>query len=207
MPYISISRPAAKFCGRTWVNENSMSRLVPQALTQDQKEVRASICADLLHEAHSDATFVNSIIAEDESWCFQYDPQTKRQSAEWRPTGTPSSKKVRRQPSKTKTILMVFFSDARVIVHHEFVPLGQTFNQEVYISVLRRMRETLRRRRPDLWASGQWTLLHDNARRHTALSVSRFLTKHNVIVLPHPPYSPDLSPRDFFLFLRLTKKG
>jgi hypothetical protein len=36
-------------------------------------------------------------------------------------------------------------------------------------------------------------------------SVSRFLTKHNVIVLPHPPYSSDLSPCDFFLFPRLKK--
>ena len=58
------------------------ARLVSHALTQDQKEVRASICVDLLHEAQNDTTFVNSIIAEDESWCFQYDPQTKRQSAE-----------------------------------------------------------------------------------------------------------------------------
>jgi hypothetical protein len=36
-------------------------------------EQRASICADLLHELQIDATFVNSIIAEDESWCFQCD--------------------------------------------------------------------------------------------------------------------------------------
>jgi hypothetical protein len=41
--------------------------LVLHALTQDQKEVRTSICADLLHEAQNDFTFVNSIIAEDES--------------------------------------------------------------------------------------------------------------------------------------------
>jgi len=72
------------------------ARLVLHALTEDRKEVRASICADLLHDAQNDATFVNSIIAEDESWCFQYDPQTKRQSAEWRSTGTSPSKKVRR---------------------------------------------------------------------------------------------------------------
>jgi hypothetical protein len=39
------------------------ARLVPQALTQDQKEVRASVCADLLHEAQNDSTFVNSIIS------------------------------------------------------------------------------------------------------------------------------------------------
>ena len=49
-------------------------------------------------------------------------------------------------------------------------------------------------------------MLHDNARPHTALSVPRFLTKHNVTVLPHPPYSPDLSPCDFFLFPRLKKR-
>ena len=86
--------------------------------------------------------------------------------------------------------------EARGIVHHEFVPQGQTVNQEVYISVLRCMREALRRRRPDLWASGEWTLLHDNVRPHTALSVSRFLTK-NVTVLPHPP-TPLISLRAIF---------
>jgi hypothetical protein len=42
-------------------------------LTQGLKEVRASVCADLLHEAQNNFTFVNSIIAEDESLCFQYD--------------------------------------------------------------------------------------------------------------------------------------
>jgi len=167
--------------------------------------VRASICGDLLHEAQNDATFVSSIIAEDESWCFQYDPQTKRQSAEWRSTGTPPSKKVRQQPSTTKTTIIVY-SDARGTLHHEFVPRGQTVNKEVYISVLMRMREELRRRRLDLWASGQWTLLHDNARPHTELSVSRFLTKHNVTVIPHLLYSPDLSPCDCFLFPRLAKR-
>ena len=88
------------------------------------------------------------------------------------------------------------FFQRQDIVHHEFVPQGQTVNQEVYISVLRRMREALRCRCPDPWGSGQWTLLHDNARPHTALSVSRFLTKHNVTVLPHPLYSPHLSPCD-----------
>jgi len=68
------------------------------------------------------------------------------------------------------------------------------------------MHEALRRRRPDMWAYGQWALLHDNARPHTALSVSRFLTKHNVAVLPHPPYSPDHSPCNFFLFPQLKKR-
>jgi transposase len=74
-----------------------------------------------------------------------------------------------------------------------------------FTSLLRRMCEALGRHRPDLWASVQWTLLHDNARPHTALSVNRFLTKHNTTVLQHPLYSPDLSPLDLFLFPQLKK--
>jgi histone-lysine N-methyltransferase SETMAR len=29
------------------------------------------------------------------------------------------------------------------------------------------------------------------------------LAKHSIPVVPHPPYSPDLTPSDFFLFPRL----
>jgi transposase len=41
------------------------------------------------------------------------------------------------------------------------------------------------------------------------LSVREFLAKHSIFVVPHPPYSPDLAPCDFFLFPRLksTLKG
>jgi len=46
-------------------------------------------------------------------------------------------------------------------------------------------------------------------RQLTALSVREFLAKKNIPVLPHPPYSPDLPPRDFSLFpkLKLKLKG
>jgi transposase len=44
---------------------------------------------------------------------------------------------------------------------------------------------------------------------HTTLSVREFLAKHSIPVVPHPPYSPDLAPCDFFFFSRLksTLKG
>ncbi len=46
-------------------------------------------------------------------------------------------------------------------------------------------------------------LVHDNALSHNALLIWQFLVKKNVTVLHHPPYSPDLAPADYFLFLRL----
>ena len=48
-------------------------------------------------------------------------------------------------------------------------------------------------------------LLHDNASSHKCEVVKSFLASEKVKVLNHSPYSPDLSPCDFFLFPRLKK--
>ncbi|KOC60760.1 Putative uncharacterized protein FLJ37770, partial [Habropoda laboriosa] len=37
-------------------------------------------------------------------------------------------------------------------------------------------------------------------------SLSEFLTAKNMMVIPHPPYSADLVPRDFFLFSKMKLK-
>ena len=60
-----------------------------------------------------------------------------------------------------------------------------------------------RRRRPDLHASGQWQLHHDNAPAHSAQLVQQFLAKYNIPQVRQPPYSPDLAPCDFFLFPKI----
>jgi len=46
-------------------------------------------------------------------------------------------------------------------------------------------------------------LHHDNTPCHTADSINEFLAEKSIPVVPQPPYSPDLSPCDFFLFPRL----
>jgi len=46
-------------------------------------------------------------------------------------------------------------------------------------------------------------LHHDNGPCHTAVSINEFLSEKSIPVVPQPPYSPDLSPCDFFLFPRL----
>ena len=48
-------------------------------------------------------------------------------------------------------------------------------------------------------------LLHDNVSFHKCEVVKSFSASEKVKVLNHPPYSPDLSPCDFFLFPRLKK--
>jgi len=48
-------------------------------------------------------------------------------------------------------------------------------------------------------------LLHDHARPHSAHVTTALLKKFKWDILDHPPYSPDIAPSDFHLFLRLKK--
>jgi hypothetical protein len=54
-----------------------------------------------------------------------------------------------------------------------------------------------------LQKTGFLELHHDNAPAHTALSFREFLGKKCIPVLPQAPYSPHLSPCDFYLFPKL----
>jgi hypothetical protein len=95
------------------------------------------------------------------------------------------------------------------IVHHEFASQGQTVNAQFYCNVLRRLREDIRRKQPELWRAGNWLLHDDNAPSHRALATRDFLAHSSIITCPHPTYSPDLAPCDFILFpkIKLKLKG
>ena len=97
----------------------------------------------------------------------------------------------------------LFFFDKLGVVHHENAPKGQTIKQTYYLEVLKRLRDALRRKRPERWIEDDWFLHHGNAPAHRALSIQQFLAKHRIPLVPHPPYSPDLAPADFFLFPQL----
>jgi hypothetical protein len=82
-------------------------------------------------------------------------------------------------------------------------------NSRFYCDVLRRLRENVLRRRPELWRQQTWLLHHDNAPPHTSVLTQQFRAKYNTTVIPHPPYSHDLAPCDFSLFpkMKLKLKG
>ena len=139
---------------------------------------------------------------------YGYDVETKMQSSQWMWKGSPRPKKERMSQSKIKVMLVVFF-DWKGTVHHEFAPCGQMVNKQLYQEVLAQLGDAVCRKRPELWENQTWMLHHDNAPAHALLLISSYLAKHQTSVVPHPPYSPDLAPADFFLFpkLKTTLKG
>ena len=57
------------------------SQFVPHALSDDQRHERVQYAKDTIKTARRNKNFLNSIVAEYETWCFRYDPTTKHQGA------------------------------------------------------------------------------------------------------------------------------
>jgi len=106
----------------------------------------------------SDRNFLKIVITGDETWIFEYDPETKRQSKEWYTSASPHPKKARMSKSKIKSMLVCFFG-SQGIVHKEFVPQGQTVNQFYYREILEKLRKRLVRVRPSI--ANNWMLQLD----------------------------------------------
>lgn len=188
-------------CHSILTNDLGMRRVaakfVPKLLNVDQKQHRINIAKELLDSVRDDPNLLQRVITGDESWVYGYDVETKAQSSQWKLPHEPRPKKARQVRSNVKVLLTVFF-DCRGVVHHEFLPQGRTVNKEYYLQVMRNLREAIRQKRPDLWKN-------DNASAHTSLLVREFLAKNNTLIMPQPPYSPDLAPCDFFLFPKLKR--
>lgn len=176
------------------------ARWVPKKLTQQHKETRLKVCTDLKarYEREGDS-FLNKILTCDETWVHHFEPETKRQSMEWKHTSSPVRKKFRTQASAGKVMLTVFW-DARGVVFCDYLEDQRTVNSAYYSDMLmNKVKPAMREKRRGSQRKGV-ILLHDNARPHTAKLTHETIENMGWEILPHPPYSPDLAPSDYHLF-------
>ncbi|UYV71902.1 hypothetical protein LAZ67_9001005 [Cordylochernes scorpioides] len=157
-----------------------------------------------LEATTDDPEFLKKVITGDETWIYGFDSKTTQQASEWRFKNEPRPKKARKAPSKVKVMLTVFF-DYQGIVHYEFQQQGSTITAYSYLVALRRLREAIRQKLPELWRSKSWILHHDNAPAHTALKISKFLQDTQLLCSPNPPTVPIWSPATSS-FLESSKK-
>lgn len=59
------------------------AEFMPRVLSEEQKAPRKAICQDLLYHANEDPNFLDNVVTVDETWVFEYDPESKQQSSEW----------------------------------------------------------------------------------------------------------------------------
>ena len=177
-------------------------KCVPKLLTREQKQLHLEVSQDMLDYANSDPESLNIVTTGDESWVYGYDPETKAQSSQWKHSTSLRPKKAKQVQSNVKVMYTVLF-DSRGVVHHKYAPQGQNINKEYYLEVLCHLHNAVRCKRPDLWTVGMWQLHHDNAPAHSSQLIQTSLTKHNIPVVRHAPYSPDMAPCDFWMLPHL----
>jgi len=128
------------------------AKLVLKLLTDEQKANRVLIASELKVRVEIEPDYLVNVITGDETLTFEYDPETKRQNAEWHTSASPKPKKARMSKSKVKTMMTVFF-DARGVVHKAFLPQEQTVNAAYYMDVQERLRKRVIRVRKDIAAT------------------------------------------------------
>ena len=182
------------------------AKFIPRVLREDQKERRCHDSREMVEVINSDPVVLDALVTCDESWIYCYDPETKRQSSQWKHAGSPRPKKTRQSKSTHKLLMIPFFWHSTGMIYMHWVPIGQTVNKEYYVEVLREFRKRFRRKSTALFKSGQWHFHQDNALVHNSILVTDNLIKMGIKTVPHPPYSPDLAPCNFWLFPKLKEK-
>ena len=180
------------------------AKFVPRVLREDQKERRCHDCRGMAKLINLDPAVLDALVTCDESWIYCYDPETKRQSSQWKQTYSPRPKKARQRKSTHKLLMIPFFDSTGMIYMH-WVPTGQTVNKEYYVEFLREFRKRFLGKRPALFKSGQWHFHQDDIPVHNFILVTDYLSKMGIKTVPQPPYSPDFAPCDFWLFPKLKE--
>ena len=97
----------------------------------------------------------NRIVSCDETWIYQYDPESKQESMERRKREEKPPRKFKVQRVATKLMATVFWDNSGILLI-DYLPKGATMNCEYYAALIAQVRE----------AHGV-LLLQDNAPSHT----------------------------------------
>jgi len=93
------------------------------------------------------------LVTMDETWLYHYGPETKQQSMEWRHSSSPRPKKFRVQKPAGKILASIFWDQDGILLI-DYLPNGQTINAEYYSSLLVKLKDILKEKRPGKFTKG-----------------------------------------------------
>ena len=81
------------------------AKFISRVLREDQKERCCHDSREMVEVINSDPAVLDVLVTCDESWIYCYDPDTKRQSSQWKHIGSTRPKKARQWRKSTTEIL------------------------------------------------------------------------------------------------------
>lgn len=169
---------------------------VPYELKPRDIERRYLMC-ELLLERQKRKGFLHRIVTGDEKW-IKYDNPKRKKS--WGKPGHASTSYAKPNIHGSKLLLCIWW-DQQGVIYYELLKPNETITADRYRLQLEHLSQALKDKRPEYQRRhDKVILLHDNARPHVSKSVKTYLESLKWEVLPHPPYSPDIAPSDYYLF-------
>lgn len=179
------------------------ARWVPRMLSPSQKMERVRVSTTLLERLNEDPHFMDRLVTQDETWVPHFDPETKAESMQWKHTDSPPPRKFKVAKSVGKIMTTIFW-DSEGLLLVDFLQHGMTITGQYYADLLVKLREAIKEKRRGKITKGV-LLLQDNAPVHKSRVAMEKAKSLGFELLPHPPYSPDLAPSDFYLFPNMKK--
>ena len=202
MPFASVRQIAHRLCQSSTTIYRHLTgalgfvlkhlRWVPHILTAAQKADRVGKSGELLRLLRSmNKGRRHLIVTLDECWFYLHEDH----SVQWLPPGEKPAVRERITVQTPKMMLTIVWNTEGFHVV-EILPKGAKFNADYFCNSI------LRALVPDDgdWGQRKMVIHADNARPHTALRTLAFMAENSMKPAPHPPYSPDLAPSDFYLF-------
>lgn len=176
-----------------------LGKWIPHQLTETNIINRFNTCLFLLAK-YQKKDFLWKLITGDEKWIFFENPHNNKAYLD--PGQTPPQ--VSKRDIHGKKVMLCVWWDTKGIIYYELLEPNQTVNADRYSSQLRRLSGALDIQRPYNGHGRRKVILqHDNARPHVAKLTKDTILELGWEVLPHPAYSPDLAPSDYYLFRSL----
>ena len=144
------------------------------------------------------------IITGDESWVYYRKIGYRQSNSAWVKKGEYPEPIVRRGKFEPKSMISIFFKSTGPVLI-DVLDKGKTINANYYVEDNDCLRRLIKAQRLKSGTTSM-KILHDNAKPHVAILVNNFLENEAIAVIPHPPYSQDLAPCDYWLFSTLKRK-
>lgn len=176
------------------------AKWVPHLLTEDQKKQRVTCATKMLAMFEPEGPKrLTDIVTGDETYVGFYNMPSKQANMVWIDEAGDRPVVLRPGFHTKKRLFTIFFNYAGPVVV-DVLPNKSTMTTKHYTeTVLTKVVAAIQEQRPTVGVS-RTLLLHDNASCHKARATTSYLEEQQVQVLPHPAYSPDLAPCDFWLF-------
>lgn len=174
---------------------------VPHDLTEIQKANRVKQSKELLSILQSlTKRQTMKVITADESWFFlQYGSDGFWSCGQKRPEN------VNHAINDEKVMFFTAFC-IKGIVYVNVLPQNETFTGEYFANKILPHLKTAADNIKGSILTYKVRLHMDNAKPHNSIVAQQKMNELHIERLPHPPYSPDISPNDFFLYGYLKNK-